>query len=62
MGLRHLLPIPEGLEAPLEHPFGLSLLLRDEPDDILIEARWNDIGLDVSLEAILVRLEYVRFY
>src|SRR4029079_8393968 len=42
------------LEPPLEQPFRLLLLLRDEPDDILAETFRDRFGLDVGVEAVLV--------
>src|SRR5438093_13510598 len=61
MGLGHLHPVAVRLEAPVEHPFRLALLRRDEPDDVLAQARGNDLGLDVGDEPVLVGLQDLRF-
>ena len=34
VGLLHLLPAVEGLEAPVGHPLGLAVLVRDQADDV----------------------------
>src|SRR2546425_7188184 len=60
MGLGHLHPVAVRLEAPVEHPFRLALLRRDEPDDVLAQARGNDLGLDVGDEPELVGLQDLR--
>src|SRR5438876_9115329 len=61
VGLRHLEPVAVRLEPPLEHPLWLTLLGRNQPDDVLAQARRNDIGLDVGDEPVLVRLENLGF-
>src|SRR2546425_12399460 len=61
MWLGHLHPVSVPLEAPVEHPFRLALLRRDEPDDVLAQARGNDLGLDVGDEPVLVGLQDLRF-
>ncbi len=53
-GLAHLEPATVGLEAPLEQPRRLLLLLGDEPDDVLAQPLGGYIRLDVGDEAVLV--------
>ena len=55
-GLRLLLPVAEGLQAEVEHPLGLTLLLGDEADDILVQSYGYDFGMYVGGEAELVFL------
>jgi hypothetical protein len=52
--LLHREPEAVRLEAPLEQPLRLVLLLRDETDDVLAEALRDRLGLDVGVEAVLV--------
>ena len=52
--LFHREPQAERLEPPLEHPLRLFLLLRDQPDDVLVQPFWNGVGIDVGDEAVLV--------
>src|SRR2546430_1450234 len=59
--LGHLQPVAVGPQPPLEHPLRLALLGGDQPDDVLVQAGWNDVGLDVGDEPVLVRLQYLRF-
>ncbi len=54
--LGHLEPVPIGLEPPLEHPVRLALLLRNEPDDVLVEPSGGELRLDVGGPAVLVGL------
>ncbi len=51
-----LLPVAVSLQPPLEHPFRLALLFRDEPDDVLVQTRRSELLLDVRREAVLVLL------
>ncbi len=48
--LAHSQPRTEGLEAPLEHPFRLFLLLRDDSNDVLVEPLGNRVGVDLGYE------------
>ena len=48
------LPVPEGLEPPLQQPLGLFLLGRDEAYDVLAEPLGGQVGVDVDGEAPLV--------
>src|SRR3989442_6209732 len=50
-----------GGEPPLEHPGRLTLLLGDQPDDVIGEARGDGLRLDIRDEAVLVRLEHLGF-
>ena len=52
--LLHRQPEAERLEPPLEHPFRLFLLLRNQADDVLVQPFRNGVGLDVGDEAVLV--------
>src|SRR5207302_1179399 len=54
--LGHLAPGAERGEAPLEQPFGLGLLSRDEPHRVLVEAGRRGIGFDLGDEAVFVAL------
>ena len=54
--LLHLQPGAIGLEAPLEQPFGLVLLGRDEADGVFVEPLGREILLDVGDEAPFVIL------
>ena len=42
------------LEPPLEHPVGLTLFQRYEPNDLLIQPARSSIGFDVGNEPPLV--------
>ena len=55
-GLLKFLPVAERLQSELKHPFWLSLLLGDEPHNVLIESLVYDVGVHVSGEAVLVFL------
>src|SRR5881628_2450616 len=54
--LLHREPVAVRLQAPLEEPLGLVLLLRDEPDDVLVEALRRLVLIKVGDEAVLVLL------
>ncbi|MNL40442.1 hypothetical protein D3C87_1627880 [compost metagenome] len=56
MGLGHGQPVAVRLEAELEQPFGLVLLGRDGPDDVLAQPLGQRVGLDLGDEAVLVGL------
>ena len=55
-GLFLLLPVAECLEAEVEHPFGLALLSRDEPNDVLVQPFLYYLSMYVGGEAELVFL------
>ena len=55
-GLRHRLPVAEGLQAELEHPVGLALLLRDEAHHLLVKTFFNDVGMHVGGKAVFIFL------
>ena len=55
-GLRLFLPVTKRLQAELEHPLGLPLLGRDEPNDILIQPLFYDFCMYIRREAKLVFL------
>ena len=55
-GSRLLLPIAEGLEAKLKHPFRLVLLCRNEPHDIFVDTFLYNIRLHIGGEAIFIFL------
>ena len=55
--LLHLQPAAIGLEAGLQHPGRLVLLVRDEADDVLVQALGRIFGLDVGREAVLVLVD-----
>src|SRR5437879_3149963 len=60
-----LAPVAIRAQAPLEHELGLALLGRDQPDDVLVQARRQRVGFDVAHEPPLVvagceRLECLR--
>src|SRR3546814_190716 len=50
----HLQPGAKGLQTPLQHPFRLALLARDEADGVLAQALGQDVGFDVGDEAVFV--------
>jgi hypothetical protein len=52
--LLHLLPQPERLEAPVEHPLGLVLLAEMKRTGVLVEALGRELGVDVGRPAVLV--------
>ena len=54
MRLGHLPPGGEGLQPPLQQPFGLLLARGDQPDDVLVQPLGREVHLDVRLEAPLV--------
>ena len=53
-GIFHLQPGTVRLQAPLEEPFGLLFLSRDEGDGALVEAGRSGICFDVGIEAFRV--------
>ena len=55
-GLLQLLPVAEGLQPERQHPLRLAFLLRNEPDDIFVEADWYDLGFNVGRETELILL------
>src|SRR5262249_28056131 len=61
MRLGHSDPMSICPEPPLEHPLGLVLLPRNEPDDVLVQTGWDDVGLDIGNEAVLVWLQDLSF-
>src|SRR5260370_10365311 len=61
MGLSPLQPVAVGGQPPPEHPGGLALLPRDEPDDLFVQPRRHDIRFDVGDEPVLVGLQDLRF-
>ncbi len=54
LGLLHGQPVVVGLEPPLEQPLGLLLLLRNQPDDPLVQPRGDSFLLDSGIEAVFV--------
>ena len=62
--LLKLLPVAESLEAELQHPVGFALLLRDQSNDILVQAFLYDVGMHIGSKAVLVflvgHLSYIR--
>ena len=52
--LAHGQPAPVGVEPPRQHPFGLVLLRRNEPDGVFAKALGSLLGFDQRLEPILV--------
>ena len=61
-GFFQRLPTTEGLEPPVEQPFRLNLLLRNEPNCILSKALRGQIGLDRADEAIFISVDLNRTY
>ena len=55
--LAHGQPALVGVEPPGEHPLGLVLLRRDEPDRVFRKALGGLVGFDQRLEAILVLVD-----
>ncbi len=51
IGLFHLLPGTEGLQAPVEHPLGLTFFRGDKPDDVFIQTGRQGIRIDLGMEA-----------
>src|SRR6202042_3281996 len=58
----HRLPTTKSLEPPVEQPFRLNLLLRNEPNGVLSQALRGQIGLDRADEAIFVSVDLNRAY
>ncbi len=54
VGLVHLRPRLVRGQPPLEQPLGLVLLRRDQPDDVLVQPRRRDVGVELGAEAVLV--------
>ena len=54
--LRLLFPIAKGFKAELEHPLGLPLLGRNEPNDILVQPFLYDFRMYVGGKAKLIFL------
>ena len=50
-------PALERLQPPLQHPFRLVLLGRDEADDVGVQALGRELLVDVGDEAVLVALQ-----
>ena len=50
MGLLQSGPVPEGLQAEIEHPLGLVLLAGDESDHLFIESLLDDFGFHIGGE------------
>ena len=51
-----LLPVAEGLQAELQHPLGLTFLLRDEPDDVLVQSFLYNLCMYIGGKAKLILL------
>ena len=49
-------PVAISLQAEVEQPLGLALLLRDQPHHVLVESLGDDICVNVGGEAVLVLL------
>jgi hypothetical protein len=54
VGLLHAEPVAVGFEPPLEHELGLFFLVRDVPDDVLVESGRNGIRLHLGVKTVLV--------
>ena len=52
--LRQGEPVAQGLQAPLQQEVRLTLLARNQPHDVLVQARGDGLGLDVRDKAVLV--------
>ena len=55
-GLLHGEPVAIGLQPPLQQPFRLALLGRDQSDDVFVQAGRHRVGIDVGEESVLVFL------
>src|SRR5690606_41881161 len=53
VGRLHLLPQPERLEPPVEHPLGLALLGADVADGVLVQTLGSALRLDFGRPAML---------
>ena len=53
---RHLhgQPLAVGFQTEVQKPLRLALLLRYQPDDVLVKPFWNEFLLHLSLETVLV--------
>jgi hypothetical protein len=60
-GLLHPLPVPEGLEAPVEHELRLALDRGDQANDVLVQPRGQGLAFDVRDEAVPVLAGDDRF-
>ena len=49
-----LRPVPVRPQPPVQHPFRLVLLLRDQTNDVLVDPLRRKVGVNVRVEAILV--------
>jgi len=54
VGLLHRLPRLERLQAPLEQPFRLALLRRNQTHGVFGQAGRSDVGVEIGAEAELV--------
>src|SRR5215469_2704148 len=54
-------PAAIGLKPPFGQPFGLALLGRDEPDDVLVEALGGLDRFNVGKEAVFVLVDVNLF-
>ena len=52
------LPVIVGLQTKFEHPVWLSLLLRDQAHNILVETLFYDFSMHIRGKTILVFLVY----
>ncbi len=50
----HLQPLTVGVQAPIEHPLRLTLLLGDEGDGVFIQPRRDRVALDVGHESFFI--------
>ena len=51
----HLLPAFERLQAPIKHPFGLVILFRDEAHNVLVQALWGELHLNIGFPTVFIR-------
>ena len=61
LGHLHLLPFPEGIQAELQKPVRFLLQGRDGTYDVLVQALWNELLVDVRHESLLVLLRGYPF-
>ena len=54
--LLHREPVAECLQAELQQPVGFALLLRDEPNHILVESHRDYLSMHIGGEAELILL------
>lgn len=50
----HLLPFMKSLKPEVQQPLRLLLLAGNEPYDILVQALWNELLLNVGDKALLI--------